>query len=140
MKKWIVICLGLSLGSGQALAATLNTNEVLLCAPGQYTECTPNGCETVDYAAINAPRFIKIDVKRKRMESLQGGANATSKFDHVERVDGKLILQGVEDGVKNVRDGIGYSIAIVEDTGDMVLSAASEGVSFVAFGACINLP
>jgi len=138
MKRWIVICLGLC--AGQALAAAINTNEVLLCAPGQYTECTPDGCAPVNYAEINAPRFIKVDVKRKRMESLQGGASATSKLDHVERIDGKLILQGVEDGVKNVRDGIGYSIAIVEDTGDMVLSAASEGVSFIAFGACTNLP
>ena len=138
MKKWIVICL--SLCTGHAMAAPINTNELLICAPGEYTECTPSGCERVDSAAINAPRFIKIDVKRKRLESLQGGANLSSKLDHLERIDGKLILQGVEDGVENVRDGIGYTIVIVEDTGDMVLSAASEGVSFVAFGACTNLP
>jgi len=138
MKKivWISVWMGLS---GSAFAA-IDTNALLICAPSRYTECTPSGCEQVSSAAINAPRFITIDVKRKRMESLQGGANAISKPDHIERIDGKLILQGVEDGVEGVRDGIGYSIAIVEDNGDMVLSAASEGVSFSAFGACTNLP
>ena len=78
---------------------------------------------------------MKINAKRKRIEPL-GGVGRASKIDHVERVDGKLIVQGVEDGVKDVRDGIGYSIAISETTGDMVLSAAGDGVSFNAFGAC----
>lgn len=138
MKSMIWISLGLALTP--SAFAKLDTNAPLICAPGQYTECTPDGCHSVDSAAINAPRFIKVDVKRKRLESLQGGAKVTSKLDHLERIDGKLILQGVEDGIEDVRDGIGYSISIVEDNGDMVLSAASEGVSFTAFGACTNLP
>jgi hypothetical protein len=133
---WIGLCVGLS----SSAFAAIDTDSPLICAPSQYTECTPSGCEQVNSSEINAPRFIKVDAKRKRMESLQGGANAISKVDHIERIDGKLILQGVEDGIEGVRDGIGYSIAIVEENGDMVMSAASEGVSFSAFGACTNFP
>ena len=138
MKRLIVCCLAITFS--QTAGAAVNTKSALLCAPYQFTECTLAGCEKVDHDSINAPRFLKVDVKAKRMESLQGGAGVVSKIDHIERIDGKVMLQGVEDGIENVRDGIGYSIVIAEDSGDMVLSAASEGVSFVAFGACTNLP
>ena len=124
--------------SPSTLADAVDTSKALLCAPGNFSECTSLGCNAVDSAEIRAPRFMKVDAKRKRIENVQGGVNAVSKLDHIERIDGKLMLQGVEDGVENVRDGIAYSIVITEDTGDMVLSAASEGVSFIAFGACTN--
>lgn len=137
MKKVLLVC-ALACPS-LAAADAIDTNKALLCAPAQYNQCTPSGCTPVDSEEIRAPRFMKVDVKRKRLENVQGGVDAVSKLDHVERIDGKIMLQGVEDGVENARDGIAYSIAIVEDSGDMVLSAASEGVSFIAFGACTNI-
>jgi hypothetical protein len=134
---WHIFIIASVLYSGAVFAADFDGSKPLLCAPSSYTECTTMGCERVDAAAIRAPRFLQIDAKRKRIEPVGGGAGRTSKIDHVERVDGKLIVQGVEDGVEDVRDGLGYSIAISETTGDMVLSAAGDGVSFTAFGACI---
>jgi hypothetical protein len=55
----------------------------------------------------------------------------------MERVEGKLILQGAEDGVENVRDGLGWTAAISEESGKFILSASGEEVAFVIFGACI---
>ncbi len=52
-------------------------------------------------------------------------------------VDGKLILQGAEDGYQSVRDGLGWTIAIAEDTGRVVMTASGDQVAFVVFGACL---
>jgi hypothetical protein len=52
-------------------------------------------------------------------------------------LDGKLILQGAEDGIENVRDGLGWTAAISEETGKFILTASGEEVAFVVFGACI---
>jgi len=41
-----------------------------------------------------------------------------------------------EDGVEGVRDGLGWSASIAQDTGRFVLSASGERVAFVVFGAC----
>ena len=56
--------------------------------------------------------------------------------ERVEHLDGKLVLQGADDGVEDVRDGLAWSMSISEDTGKMVLSAAGDGFAMVVFGAC----
>lgn len=61
-----------------------------------------------------------------------------SRIENMERVDGKLILQGAEDGRREVRDGLGWSIAISEDKGKMVLTGSGDQVGFVVFGACTS--
>ncbi len=55
----------------------------------------------------------------------------------MELVDGKLILQGAEDGYQSVRDGLGWTITIAEDTGRVVMTASGDKVAFVVFGACL---
>jgi len=57
----------------------------------------------------------------------------------MERIDGKLILQGAEDGYESVRDGLGGTIAISEGTGRVVMTASGDQVAFVVFGACLPL-
>ena len=46
------------------------------------------------------------------------------------------MLQGAEDGFEGISDGIGWSVSIDEETGDMVISGSGEEVAFVIFGAC----
>ena len=43
------------------------------------------------------------------------------------------------DGVEGVRDGLGWTLAIAEDTGKAVLTASGDKVGFVIFGACTPL-
>jgi hypothetical protein len=58
-------------------------------------------------------------------------------IERFEPVDGKLMLQGAEDGYEGISDGVGWTIAISEDTGRGVLTASGDEVAFVVFGACI---
>ena len=54
----------------------------------------------------------------------------------VEYLDGKLVLQGADDGLEDVRDGAGWTMSINESTGEMVMTTAGDGFAVVVFGAC----
>ena len=57
----------------------------------------------------------------------------------ISEIENKLILQGVEEGVVNVEDGLAWSMAISKKTGKVVLSASGDGVAYVAFGTCTEI-
>ena len=61
---------------------------------------------------------------------LEGGATRTTKIERTEHVNGRLVLQGGEDGKA-------WSISIHEETGKAVLTASGDDVGFVGFGACM---
>jgi hypothetical protein len=50
-----------------------------------------------------------------------------------------LLLQGAEEGREGVRDGLGWTMSVDIDRGDMVLTASGEGVAFVVFGVCTSM-
>ena len=84
--------------------------------------------------------FKRVDFKEKKLIGIQQSKNGPpSPIERMERVDGKLILQGAEDGVEGVRDGLGWTLAISEEIGRMVLTASGDNVGFVIFGACTPL-
>ena len=92
----------------------------------------------VDPDAVGLPRNFFIDFKEKMLRpSKDSLIRRTSKFYRVEHIENKLILQGVNEGVENVDDGLGWSIVISKKTGKVVLSASGDGVAYVVFGTCI---
>ena len=56
------------------------------------------------------------------------------EWDVITRTILPIISQ--EDGVEGVRDGLGWTIASTEDSGDFILTASGHDVAFVVFGAC----
>ena len=92
----------------------------------------------VDPDAVGLPRNFLIDFKEKLLRpSKDSIVRKTSKIDHVRHIENKLILQGVNEGVENVDDGIAWSITISKKTGKVVLSASGDGVAYVVFGICV---
>ncbi len=59
-----------------------------------------------------------------------------SRIEGVKRVDGKLIIQGAEEGREDARDGFGWTIASMEDSGQMALSASGDLAAVAGSGAC----
>ena len=104
-------------------------------------ECTPDdGCRAVTIESLDLPRFLKIDLNKKTIDPIsESDTRPGSVIERMERVDGKLILQGAEDGYASVRDGLGWTISISEDTGKVVMTASGDQVAFVVFGACLPL-
>ncbi len=98
----------------------------------------PMACETRQAIDVNAPLFFRVDFAENRLDGRQeDGTESTTAIERIETVDNKIILQGVDDGVEGVRDGLGWSLAIAMDTGRMVLTGAGDDVAFVIFGACV---
>jgi len=119
-------------------AASFDGSQNLLCAPQLVIDCGPGGnCEQSMAASVNLPNFFQIDFSAKELSAITEAENKrTSKIKSMEFLDGKLFLQGADDGIENVRDGLAWSISISQDTGGLVFSASGENEAFVIFGAC----
>ena len=121
-----------------AQASSFDGSKQLLCASATAFECLRiKGCTQVSPEEIAAPTFMRFDFSKKTVSSIgTEGAVKTSGMERSESVDGKLILQGAEDGVEGVRDGLGWTVAISQDTGRMVLTGSGDDVAFTIFGSC----
>ena len=90
-----------------------------------------------DPDTVGLPRKFYIDFKEKLVRPAKDSVTRrTSKIKRVEHIENKLLLQGIEEGVENVDDGLAWSIAISKKTGKVVLSASGDGVAYVVFGTC----
>ena len=96
-------------------AADFDTSKPLLCSITDVKECTPDG-----------------DCQKRSLE----GKEPTS-IKVMERIEGKLILQGAEEGPDKVHDGLGWTAAISEENGKLIFTASGDEVAFVAFGTCV---
>ena len=142
-KIWTTgLAFGLALGAAPLAATAQAADAPLLCALTEVMECMDGyGCEAVEPEAIGAPRFLRVDADGQRIADPKADDQAPgSTVVHSERIDGKLILQGTDPGVEDLRDGVAWAVAIAEDTGGLVLTAAGDEVAYVAFGACMPTP
>ena len=137
MKKQLLSTLtcGLAVVSLQALSADYDGSKTLLCATQYVSQCDAGAdCVNVFPESVNIPDFFIVNTKDKVIGTIN--SDRTTPVERVEHLDGKLVLQGADDGVEDVRDGLAWSMSISEDTGKMVLSAAGDGFAMVVFGAC----
>ena len=113
----------------------------LLCATTELFECTlTEGCVEVQPDEINAPKFLQIDYTKKIIEPIpKREPDKNSKIEHSKDMEGKLILQGIEESIEGVRAGLGWTVTIMEDTGNFTLTASGDDVGFVLLGACTEL-
>lgn len=125
----------------QATAGDFDGSKPLLFSVARIMECTPvEGCKDVSAEEVGLPRFLKIDFAKKTIRPVRGGGDIPdTAIERSERVDGKLILQGAEDGYADMKDGLGWTMAISEESGQVVLTASGDEVGFVVFGACLPM-
>ena len=121
-----------------AVAGNFDGSKELICSVMDIVECQPGGkCQEVSVEEAGIPYFFKINFEDKKISSTHAdGSKRVTDIERFENVDNKVIIQGAEDGIEGVRDGVGWSAAIAEDTGKMVLTASGDDVGFVVFGAC----
>jgi hypothetical protein len=142
MKRYICFvysALGLILAVSPVGAGDFDGTRPLLVAVNRVMECTPvGGCSEVTPASVQLPNFLRIDFAKKAILPARAADNfPPSKIERTEVVDGKLILQGAEDGYDKMRDGLGWSMAISVESGQVVLTASGDQVAFVVFGAAL---
>ncbi len=124
-----------------APAQSIDGSQRLLCAASEIMVCEPvTGCERVTAESVNAPRFILIDPASKTMTGVRPELDQrSSAIENSENLDGKFIIQGIEDGREDIRDGLGWTLTVSEERGTMVLAAAAEDAAYTVFGACTSL-
>ena len=139
LKLTVLLMLCIFITPLPVVAGDFDGSQPLLCAFIDIIECgADDACNEVTAESINAPQFLKIDFKRKKISAThESGDKRTTEIMHMGLIDGKLILQGMEDGQEGVRDGLGWSMAIAQETGKMVLTGSGDQVGFVVFGACM---
>ena len=140
--KRTIIGLCIFLGLSATAFADLDGSDPLLCSVVNVNECVPDGtCEKVSPRDVNAPDFLRIDVRKKTVTGVAVSVDRTpNKVDSAKVVGDKLYDQGQFEGAEGVyEDGLAWSMAIETDTGEMVLTASGDEVAFVLFGNCIAL-
>ena len=122
-----------------ARGADFDGSKPFICSISAVTECTLNdGCQNTTIDNVGMPQFLKVDAQHKTVTPAKPieGKKPTS-IERIERIEGKLILQGAEPGIENVHDGLGWTAAISEENGKLIFTASGDEVAFVAFGACM---
>jgi hypothetical protein len=121
-----------------AAAEDFDGSKPLVCTVIEVNECLAGeGCQELAPEEINLPRYLWINVGKKTIQNKKtGDAVRKSRIESAKRVDGKLIIQGAEEAREDVRDGFGWTIAIMEESGQMVLSASGDLAAVAGFGTC----
>ncbi len=125
------LALCLCMASTQPAAAKFDGSDALLCAVTPVSECEADReCDPVTIEVAAIPRFLKINFEEKIISTTEeSNRTDVSAIGNFERVDGRLILQGAE-------NGRAWSIVIFEENGKMSATISDEEVGFVVFGAC----
>jgi hypothetical protein len=135
----VLLAVGL-LHADLTLAGEFDGNKTMVCANQLVSECLPaQRCRIVTPRSVNLPDFFNVDVGNKVLTGKHdGGIDASTLVERSEHLDGKLILQGGDDGIEGVADGTGWTMVIDENTGKMSMTIAGNGYVVVAFGACMT--
>ncbi len=116
-------------------ASEFDGSKDLLCATLRAADCGRAGaCESGLPDEFNIPAFVTVSFSDNAIRALRPDQSVLdTAIQSKTGEDGRLILQGVE-------NGRGWSAAISEQTGRFVVSVAGEDVAFAVFGTCTVLP
>ena len=112
-------------------AGDFDGSKPLLCAVIETIEYEQGGeCQRGTAESIGIPQFLIINFQEKVISSTpESGPVRTTKIKNMERIDGKLILQGVQMGKA-------WSMVINEATGKVIISISDVMAGFIVIGAC----
>jgi hypothetical protein len=119
---------GMALAPWVAAAAPLDGSAPMLCAVHQVMDCETDNCERTSAEEAQVPPFVRIDVQRKVLSSVDGAR--TSPISQTNRTNGRLMVQGMQ----NQRV---WGAVINEQTGRMWATVGEDDGAIVLSGACI---
>ena len=126
----------------QSSALALDTSGPLLCYLSEAHQCDASvPCSQTTPATINLPDFVVIDHKKQEVRML--GASHSDRKTAIKRseiVKGNLIVQGAESSDESDREAVGWTAAIDDESGQLVVTATDGGSAIVVFGKCVEAP
>ena len=110
-------------------AADFDGSKKLLCATTDAMDCVAGQeCIKGRPGDIGAPKFLSIDFARKAVE----GPKRATAIAFMEKGEEQIVLQGNE-------LGFGWTIALDQESGDMIVTLVNAHGAFVLFGSCTTL-
>jgi hypothetical protein len=121
----------LILAAGPAHAGRFDGTRPFLCATTDVYACTLYyGCERVTADMVDAPRFLHVSPAEKVVNGERpSGVVGEASIEHMRHQDGRLVVQGLA-------AGLGWTLDVSDDSGDMRLAASDDAGSYVVFGNC----
>ena len=112
-------------------ADDLTGADAILCSAVEATLCSADGeCASGPPWNWDVPQFLEIDLKKNVIATTQAsGENRSTPIRNTERSEGKIFLQGVQ-------QGRAFSFVIVEQTGMASAAIAADGLTVTVFAAC----
>ena len=93
--------------------------------------------DDVDPDTVGLPKNFLIDFNSKTLRpSKDSLVRRTITFKSLVHIENKMVMQGVDEGVEGVDDGLAWSLTISKKNGNAILSASGDGVAYVVFGVC----
>ena len=93
--------------------------------------------DDVDPDTVGLPKKFQIDFNARILcPSSDSLVRRKISFKSIEHVEKQTVLQGVDEGIEGVDDGLAWSLTISKKDGKAVLSASGDGVAYVVFGVC----
>jgi len=91
----------------------------------------------IEPRTVGLPTRFRIDFESKKLIPSKGSrVSRTVYFERVDQIEDKIVIQGVDEGIAGVRDGVAWSLVISKKNGESVLSVAGDGVAYAVFGVC----
>jgi hypothetical protein len=124
----------LALAAAPALADDLTGAKALLCSALEVSACESSfGCDSGPATDWKVPTFVEIDLAAKTLRTTRAsGEERSTVASVVERKDGRILLQGIE-------NGRAFSFLIREADGAMTVAVARDELTVSVFGACTPL-
>lgn len=137
--KILVITIGLIGLTTAAFAGDYDGSSPLSGTVGKVIEINQYRIvDDVDPDTVGLPKKFLIDFKAKVLRpSNDSLVRRQISIHSVAVVENKTVIQGVDEGVEGVEDGLAWSLTISKKDGSAVLSASGNGVAYVVFGVCI---
>ena len=128
----LVLIVGLTVVPSSTASAALDGSTPLVCAVTSMSECDASGqCERQNPARHpDFPSVLKINVPGRVITTAAPDSRKT-EIQSVTRLDGRLILNGGE-------NGRGWAATIAEDSGRMAAGIVADDFTLALFGTCTS--
>ncbi len=95
------------------------------------------GAQPFHPESVGLPQAFIIDFIGKEIRpTRESVVRRRSQIKRIERVEDKIMLQGAEDGIEGVNDGVGWTLALVQGSGRFIITASGSDVGYVVSGQC----
>ena len=128
-------------GVAALLTAAAAVAEPVMCAPQTAMVCGDvGGCVSQPPSALGAPAFLRVDLEENRVADWnEHEGSFDSAIENADEIDGFVIIQGIDDGIEDAPDGLGWTMHISTETGRFSAAAPLEDAALVIFGSCTLL-